>query len=186
MLALQMPGKAHVQITVRDYLQCALAWLPILTVLAVLLMPLLDSLLPAALFGSNTSLLTTTTTTRQTLLPYAIAAALPAAVMARFFSPIRYYLRLTTFLVSLGANSVWGVCVSILMSLVGRGRDINWVVARSFERSTAPLVGVKFRVEGREHLDENRPAVLVGNHQTMVDILCRFSSFAHMTMMGEG
>ncbi|POY71937.1 hypothetical protein BMF94_5045 [Rhodotorula taiwanensis] len=166
-----MPGKAHVQITVRDYLQCALAWLPILTVLAVLLMPLLDSLLPAALFGSNTSLLTTTTTTRQTLLPYAIAAALPAAVMARFFSPIRYYLRLTTFLVSLGANSVWGVCVSILMSLVGRGRDINWVVARSFERSTAPLVGVKFRVEGREHLDENRPAVLVGNHQTMVDIL---------------
>jgi lysophosphatidate acyltransferase len=78
--------------------------------------------------------------------------------MARFFSPIRYYLRLTTFLVSLGANSFWGVCVSIAMSLVGRGRDINYVVARSFEASTAPLVGVSLRVEGRHHLEENRPA----------------------------
>ncbi|KWU41936.1 acyltransferase-domain-containing protein, partial [Rhodotorula sp. JG-1b] len=92
-------------------------------------------------------------------------------VMARFFSPIRYYLRLTTFLVSLGANSFWGVCVSIAMSLVGRGKDINYVVARSFETSTAPLVGVTLRVEGRHHLEENRPAVLVGNHQTMIDIL---------------
>ena len=102
----------------------------------------------------------------------ALAAVLPAAVMARFFSPIRYYLRLTTFLVSLGANSFWGVCVSIAMSLVGRGKDINYVVARSFETSTAPLVGVTLRVEGRHHLEENRPAVLVGNHQTMIDILC--------------
>lgn len=35
----------------------------------------------------------------------------------------------------------------------------------------APLVGMKFTVEGEEHLN-TKPAVVIGNHQTMLDILC--------------
>ncbi|GAA5972683.1 hypothetical protein JCM8115_006498 [Rhodotorula mucilaginosa] len=153
-----------------SWIKCLAAWCCLvavpLSLLVVLLMPVhLDrGLLSGATTASSSWLGSKAFTC-------ALAAVLPAAVMARFFSPIRYYLRLTTFLVSLGANSFWGVCVSIAMSLVGRGRDINYVVARSFEASTAPLVGVSLRVEGRHHLEENRPAVLVGNHQTMLDIL---------------
>ena len=97
---------------------------------------------------------------------------LPAVMLSRVFSPVRYYLRLTTFLLGLAANSAWGVIVSIALSLVGKSMNINWVVARSFRLSTAPLCGVTFKVEGKEHLEEARPAVLVGNHQTMIDILC--------------
>lgn len=99
---------------------------------------------------------------------------LPAVMLSRVFSPVRYYLRLTTFLLGLAANSAWGVIVSIALSLVGKSMNINWVVARSFRLSTAPLCGVTFKVEGKEHLEEARPAVLVGNHQTMIDILCTF------------
>lgn len=66
--------------------------------------------------------------------------------------------------------SSWGVLVSVGMSLLGKSRDINWVVARSFWGLVAPLVGVRFRVEGEENL-ENGPYIALGNHQTMVDIL---------------
>jgi 1-acyl-sn-glycerol-3-phosphate acyltransferase len=60
------------------------------------------------------------------------------------------------------------------MSLVGRSKDINYVVARTFHALVAPLVGWRFTVEGQEHLDNNKPAVVLGNHQTMIDILCTF------------
>ncbi|GAA5925130.1 1-acylglycerol-3-phosphate O-acyltransferase SLC1 [Sporobolomyces koalae] len=101
----------------------------------------------------------------------ALASLVPAVMLSRVFSPVRYYFRLTTFLLGLAANSAWGVVVSIALSLVGKSMNINWVVARSFRLSTAPLCGITFKVEGQHHLDENRPAVLVGNHQTMLDIL---------------
>jgi hypothetical protein len=48
------------------------------------------------------------------------------------------------------------------MSLVGRSKDINYVVARTFHALVAPLVGWRFTVEGQEHLDNNKPAVVLG------------------------
>lgn len=107
-------------------------------------------------------------------LTYAIASVLPTIMLSRFFSPLRYYLRLTTFLVGLACNAMFGALMALPMSLVGKGKDNQWLVARSFVNTVAPLVGVKFRVEGRENLDKAKPAVLVGNHQTMVDILCAY------------
>ncbi|KAM0745851.1 acyltransferase-domain-containing protein, partial [Meredithblackwellia eburnea MCA 4105] len=85
----------------------------------------------------------------------------------------RYYLRLTVYLTGLATCSVWGVIISIIYKVLGKSKDVNWVVARSFHGLVAPLVGVKFKIEGEEilSLPENKPAVLVGNHQTMIDIL---------------
>ncbi|GAA6060109.1 hypothetical protein JCM10212_003517 [Sporobolomyces blumeae] len=131
-------------------------------------MPLADLVGPALLLATVALPLFKVAPRPSTLV---LASLLPTLMLSRVFSPVRYYLRLSTFLVGLAANSAWGVVVSIAMSLVGRSMDINWVVARSFWKSTAPLVGISFKVEGQEHLEENKPAVLVGNHQTMLDIL---------------
>jgi len=60
--------------------------------------------------------------------------------------------------------------VAVGMSLAGRRFDINWVVARSFYFLGSRLLDIKFVVEGEEHL-ETRPAILVGNHQSVLDIL---------------
>ncbi|KAJ9110506.1 hypothetical protein QFC22_006727 [Naganishia vaughanmartiniae] len=59
--------------------------------------------------------------------------------------------------------------------------NINYLTARSFYYLCSPLVGVKIEVEGREYLDEvlakakrgekGGSAVLVGNHQSFMDIL---------------
>jgi lysophosphatidate acyltransferase len=86
-------------------------------------------------------------------------------------SPIaRYYVRLGVYLSTLGLCSAWGVVVSIGMSLSGNRFNVNYVVARSFYLLAGTLLDIKFEVEGEEHLD-TRPAVLVGNHQSMLDIL---------------
>lgn len=95
--------------------------------------------------------------------------------LSRHVAIVRYYVRLATFLGGIATASFWGMIVSVVMSCVGKSKDINWVVARSFHAVVAPLVGIRFTVEGEEHLDEARPAVVIGNHQTMLDILCQSS-----------
>ena len=82
----------------------------------------------------------------------------------------KYYVRLTLYVSTLGLCSVWGVIVSVAMSLVGQRYNVNWVIARSFYNLAGRILNVKFVVEGEEHL-ETRPSVLVGNHQSMFDIL---------------
>ncbi|KAH9948783.1 1-acylglycerol-3-phosphate O [Amylocystis lapponica] len=86
-------------------------------------------------------------------------------------SPItRYYVRLALYLSTISVCSVWGVVCAVTMSLVGHRLDVNYVIARSFYFLTSRMLGVRFVVEGEEHL-ETRPAVLVGNHQSMMDII---------------
>lgn len=82
----------------------------------------------------------------------------------------RYYVRLGLYLSTLGVCSVWGVICSIGMGLAGRRFDVFWVVARSFYYLASRVIGIRLVVEGEEYL-ETRPSVLVGNHQSMLDIL---------------
>lgn len=82
----------------------------------------------------------------------------------------RYYVRLGLYLSTLGICSVWGVISSVGMTLIGRRFDINWLVARSFYGIANRLIGITIDVEGEEYLD-TKPAVLVANHQSMLDIL---------------
>jgi lysophosphatidate acyltransferase len=106
---------------------------------------------------------------------YFLSTIIPLYILSRFSTTTRYYYRLTCFLLGLGTASIWGVIVSIALSLVGKSHDINYVVARSFHGCVAPLVGMSFTVEGEEYLQNTKPAVIIGNHQTMIDILCKSS-----------
>ncbi|EUC56184.1 1-acylglycerol-3-phosphate acyltransferase, putative [Rhizoctonia solani AG-3 Rhs1AP] len=99
--------------------------------------------------------------------------SLPALVL-RYLSErspiVKYYVRLTTYLSTLGVLSVWGVLVSVGMTAMGNRFDINYVVARSFYHVCGPLLGIDFAVEGEEYIS-TPSAVYIGNHQTMLDIL---------------
>lgn len=82
----------------------------------------------------------------------------------------RYYIRLVVYLSTLSIVSAWGVVVSIAMNVVGRRLDVNWVIARCFYALASRALDIRFEVEGEEHLSVT-PAVLIGNHQSMLDIL---------------
>lgn len=86
-------------------------------------------------------------------------------------SPIaRYYVRLAVYLSTLGVCSAWGVVCAVGMSIVGRKLDVFFVVARTFYMLASRAIDIRLVVEGEEHL-ETKPAVLIGNHQSMLDIL---------------
>lgn len=69
------------------------------------------------------------------------------------------------------------------LALVGRQYDVNWVVARSFYLVVRPLLGLEVVVEmegdtgeagaiaAAKLLAEEKPAVLMMNHQSMLDML---------------
>jgi len=82
----------------------------------------------------------------------------------------RYYWRATIFLGGLAAVSIWGIVVAVGMTLVGRRHDVNYVVARTFYNWVSRVLELEVEVEGEEYL-QTRPAVIVGNHQSMLDVL---------------
>jgi lysophosphatidate acyltransferase len=83
----------------------------------------------------------------------------------------QYYIRLGLYLGTLGLTSCWGMIVAVGMSLAGRQLDVNYVFGRSFYHLTSRVLGITLRVEGEEHIARPGAAVMVGNHQSMLDII---------------
>jgi lysophosphatidate acyltransferase len=84
----------------------------------------------------------------------------------------RCYLNTILYMGSMGFCSVFGIVISIILSFVpGQRLNINYYVARTFYALAGSLTGIRFKLEGYEHFAQNQPAVLVGNHQSSMDIL---------------
>jgi lysophosphatidate acyltransferase len=87
-------------------------------------------------------------------------------------SPVaRYYFRRGIYLSTIGICSIWGVISSVGMTILGRQLDTSWVVARTFHFMAGRSLDISFEVEGEENLQHTGGAVLLGNHQSMLDIL---------------
>lgn len=87
-------------------------------------------------------------------------------LLSRFSPAVRFYLRLTTYVVGLLTTAAWGTLASIGFALVGKAHNTNWFVARSFYNFVGPLLGITCRVEGEENLPRpDEVGVIVGNHQ---------------------
>ncbi|KAH9999965.1 1-acylglycerol-3-phosphate O [Russula vinacea] len=103
----------------------------------------------------------------------------PAYILHRLSqtSPrIRFYIRNILYICSVGFCSTLGFCSALPLFLLGRRYDVNYVVARTFYTTFSRLSGLQVVVEGEEHL-QTRPCVLIGNHQSMLDLLYLGSMF---------
>ncbi|KAH8834386.1 hypothetical protein DL96DRAFT_1522072 [Flagelloscypha sp. PMI_526] len=85
-------------------------------------------------------------------------------------TPIRYCLRAGIYLVAIAAASLSGIVVGIPLNLVGQRFNVNYCVARIFYYIASRALDITVEIEGEQYLDE-RPAILVVNHQSMVDLL---------------
>ncbi|WFD31834.1 1-acylglycerol-3-phosphate O-acyltransferase [Malassezia sp. CBS 17886] len=84
----------------------------------------------------------------------------------------RYYLNMILFTSGLAVCSLLGVTLSLLMALIpGQRFNVNFVIARTFYKIMSPLTGIRMVVEGQEHMTEQRSAIIVGNHQSQLDVL---------------
>ncbi|CAJ2510174.1 Uu.00g060740.m01.CDS01 [Anthostomella pinea] len=68
--------------------------------------------------------------------------------------------------------TTYGVIVSIVMRILGWHGSAQWMTGRSFKYVMAATTGISFEViDPKRILDNTRPAVFIGNHQTELDVL---------------
>ncbi|KAF7352354.1 1-acyl-sn-glycerol-3-phosphate acyltransferase [Mycena venus] len=102
-------------------------------------------------------------------------ASLP--FLALQYSPHgRYYTRSVIYVGALGFVATISVFFAAGLSLANRRFDVNYVVAQTFYAVAGTLIGWRVEVEGEEWLRDSkdgggRPAILMCNHQSMIDIL---------------
>ena len=81
---------------------------------------------------------------------------------------------------SLSLCALYGVLASITLRLLGLHRLSQYATARAFKWTMRYTTDIRFEiVSGEEHLDGTRPAVLIGNHQSALDILLLGTVWPH-------
>ena len=106
------------------------------------------------------------------ILSFYLGTTLAFFVLSLFSVPkSAFYARLLSSYGSLVLCAIYGVLASITLRLVGDYRISQWATARAFQETMALTTGIRFEiVEGKEYLD-TRPCVLIGNHQSELDVL---------------
>ena len=82
-----------------------------------------------------------------------------------------FYARILTSYACLVICSIYGFLAALLLRLVGLHRISQWATARAFKYTMRFSTGVRFKIiSGKQYL-LTRPCVIVGNHQTELDVL---------------
>ena len=125
--------------------------------------------MPAYLLGlTSTSSQLSSWPSQKTLLTSLVPLAVPLFLIGRMNHTLRYYWRFSIYCTTLGLTSAWAVALSVALNLVGKSKNIQHYVARSFYNFAGPLIGWSIKVEGEEHLNSPGSKVIIGNHQSWV------------------
>jgi len=85
---------------------------------------------------------------------------------------LSFYARSLASFTALLLCAFYGTLASALLRLLGYGGLGQWTTARAFKWTMLVFTGVWFKIEDeKDYLGRVRPAVLVGNHQTELDVL---------------
>lgn len=86
-------------------------------------------------------------------------------------SPIaRYYIRALAYAGTLASVGTGCIFAAIGYSFMGSKYDVNNFVAKVFYTTVSWVFNIRVEVEGEEYLN-NRPAILMANHQSMLDVI---------------
>ncbi|KAF7331587.1 1-acylglycerol-3-phosphate o-acyltransferase [Mycena kentingensis (nom. inval.)] len=88
----------------------------------------------------------------------------------------RYFTRRAAYVGALGFVATLAAFVAAGMSVIGQRYNVNFTIARTFYFVAGNLLGIRVEVEGEEWLRDateggGMPALLMANHQSMLDIL---------------
>uniref|UniRef100_F1MZS9 1-acylglycerol-3-phosphate O-acyltransferase n=2 Tax=Bos TaxID=9903 RepID=F1MZS9_BOVIN len=103
------------------------------------------------------------------LWPWLIAALLLLLLLAQLSRSARFYAKIGLYCAFCFTASAMAAVVCLLRHggrTVENMRIISWFV-RSFKYA----YGLRFEVKGRETLDEDRPCVIISNHQSILDMM---------------
>ena len=100
---------------------------------------------------------------------YLVSLAIPKAAFAA---------RLVAFYLSILTTCALALPATLLLRLAGAGGSSQWAAGRLFKYLCLLTMGLTFEVvDPHGHLERERPAVIIGNHQTEFDLIMLGSMF---------
>lgn len=87
-----------------------------------------------------------------------------------FLGRLKFYLKSVVFGSLIILCALYGVVASVLLRLVGKEEYAQYTVARAFYYSLSRILGIRIILKNEELLHQ-KPAVVVSNHQSALDIL---------------
>uniref|UniRef100_A0A8C6FRE2 1-acylglycerol-3-phosphate O-acyltransferase n=1 Tax=Moschus moschiferus TaxID=68415 RepID=A0A8C6FRE2_MOSMO len=103
------------------------------------------------------------------LWPWLVAALLLLLLLAQLSRSARFYAKIGLYCAFCFTASALAAVVCLLRH---GGRTVaNMSIISWFVRSFKYAYGLRFEVKGRETLDEDRPCVIISNHQSILDMM---------------
>lgn len=87
-----------------------------------------------------------------------------------FLQKVKFYVKSTIFGTLIIVCALYGVVASIVLRLVGKEEYAQYTVARVFYFTFSRILGVTISIKNAHYLKQ-KPAVVVSNHQSALDIL---------------
>jgi lysophosphatidate acyltransferase len=97
-------------------------------------------------------------------------AALLVATTA-FLIRYPFYRKSIGLIISITLTAIYGAILCLIMAPIGKRANINYYAGRFCAFIGTFLTGIRVEIEGAEHLEGERPRVVVANHQATLDIL---------------
>ncbi|ODQ82823.1 hypothetical protein BABINDRAFT_5732 [Babjeviella inositovora NRRL Y-12698] len=88
-----------------------------------------------------------------------------------FLKLLKFYSKTTLALSIFTVCAVYGVAASVVLTLVGKRHLAQWTVARAFYHMFSTCLGIRIRLVNGETLLQVLPSIILGNHQSALDIL---------------
>lgn len=99
-------------------------------------------------------------------------AAFLVALSAMGIPRASFFARIIASYICLVICAVYGILTSLVLRPLGRHRSVQYLTARAFKLTMYLFAGVRFEiVSGKQYLKERRPCVIIGNHQSELDVL---------------
>ncbi|KAK9376267.1 uncharacterized protein V1513DRAFT_272286 [Lipomyces chichibuensis] len=100
-----------------------------------------------------------------------IAFTMSLNILGLIYRPLQFYGKFLLCFLSMCTCASYGFFASILLSLIGKKGLSQWTAGRAFSTLTCPLIGLKIDIKNEEILRKTRPAILIANHQSELDVL---------------
>ncbi|KAJ8097839.1 hypothetical protein POJ06DRAFT_260251 [Lipomyces tetrasporus] len=100
-----------------------------------------------------------------------IAFTMSLNILGLIYRPLQFYGKFMLCFLSMCTCASYGFFASIVLSLIGKKGLSQWTAGRAFSTLTCPIIGLKINIKNEEILKNTRPAVIIANHQTELDVL---------------
>ncbi|KAK9451683.1 uncharacterized protein V1518DRAFT_409248 [Limtongia smithiae] len=87
------------------------------------------------------------------------------------FRPLQFWGRFFLCFLSMCVCATYGVIASIVLSLLGKRSLSQWTAGRAFYILTSRIIGLRVEMQNEEVLTSTRPGIIIGNHQSEMDVL---------------